>query len=419
MEGLEHEQSKSLPVTKQMVWEAYQKVRANHGSAGVDKESIEKFDANLTNNLYKLWNRLSSGSYFPPAVKEVEIPKGDGKMRKLGIPTVRDRIAQMVVKNHIEPELDKIFHHNSFGYRPGKSAHQAVEQAKNNCWKHEVVIDLDIQGFFDEIDHELLMKALQRHTKENWVLMYIRRWLTAPVQQKDGTIKERDKGTPQGGVISPLLANLFLHYCFDKWTEINHPTLKFERYADDIIIHCDSIEEAQYVLSQVTERLAECKLQVNPTKTRIVYCRNSKRNYGKYPIVSFDFLGFTYRPRHCKTIETKRSFLGFTPSISNVSIKKINTELRNMKIHRRTQTELSGIANVLNPKIRGWINYYGANRKWEMGKVFLFLNRRLYKWARCKYKLYKNNYTGAINRIKKIFLFNPNLFEHWRHGFTP
>ncbi|GAA3934484.1 group II intron reverse transcriptase/nicotine-degrading enzyme NicX [Chitinophaga oryziterrae] len=401
-----------------MVWEAYHKVRANGGSAGVDEESIKDFDANLSNNLYKLWNRLTSGSYFPPAVKEVEIPKEGGKVRKLGIPTVSDRIAQMVVKDLIEPGLEPVFHSSSFGYRPGKSAHNALEQATHNCRTYDMVIDLDIQAFFDEIDHELLKKALARHVTERWIIMYVTRWLEAPVQQKDGILKQRTVGTPQGGVISPLLANLMLHYCFDKWMQYHFPLLPFERYADDIIVHCRTPEQASFVLTKITERFTQCKLRVHPQKTKIVYCKDSNRTRRKHPLISFRFLGYTFMPRECKSKQGKR-FYSFTPAISKEAVKKINDEVKGMKLHSMVQTRLEVIASMLNPKISGWINYYSRFRKSALWKVFYVLNSRLFKWVCWKYKKYRRNLYGAINWLRRLARTNPNLFAHWKHGFMP
>jgi RNA-directed DNA polymerase len=409
--------SKSIPISKRMVWEAYQKVRANGGSAGTDEQSIEEFEANLSGNLYKLWNRLTSGSYFPPAVKEVEIPKEGGKVRKLGIPTVSDRIAQMVIKGLLEPRLEPIFHSSSFGYRPGKSAHHALEQAAANCRTYDMVVDLDIQAFFDEIDHELLMKALERHVTERWILMYVKRWLEAPVQQKDGTLKERTTGTPQGGVISPLLANLLLHYCFDQWMQKYFPSLPFERYADDIIIHCRTPEQSRYVLNQVTQRFTQCKLRVHPQKTKIVYCKDSNRNRRSHPEISFRFLGYTFMPRECKS-KSGALFYSFTPAISKEAVKRINDEVKGMKLHSMAQTELEVIASMLNTKIQGWINYYSRFRKSAMWKIFYVLNNRLYKWVQRKYKKHSNIY-GSINWLKRVSRMNPNLFVHWRHGFAP
>jgi group II intron reverse transcriptase/maturase len=224
---------KSLPITKQMVWKAYKLVRTKGKTAGVDGQSLDGFAEDLENNLYRLWNRMASGSYFPPPVRRVEIPKANGGFRPLGIPTVADRIAQMVVKEYLEPELDAVFDPDSYGYRPKKSAHQAIEAARKRCWQYNWVVDLDIKGFFDTIDHELLMRAVRRHTKTGWVILYIERWLTAPVEMPDGSLQERAAGTPQGGVVSPMLANLFLHDAFDNWMRRTFPHNPFERYADD------------------------------------------------------------------------------------------------------------------------------------------------------------------------------------------
>lgn len=409
--------TKSIPISKEMVWEAYWKVKANGGSAGVDDQSIKDFDKDMSGNLYKLWNRLSSGSYFPPAVKEVEIPKEGGKVRKLGIPTVSDRIAQMVVKIYVEPKIEPIFHASSFGYRPGKSAHQALEQAAANCRLYDMVIDLDIQSFFDEIDHELLRKALERHVSEKWVLMYVDRWLQAPVQQKDGVLRQRTVGTPQGGVISPLLANLMLHYSFDMWMVKHYPGFPFERYADDIIVHCRTPGQADYVLNQITERFNQCKLRVHPQKTKVVYCKDSNRYKRQHPNVQFRFLGYSFMPRECKSKHGKL-FYSFTPAISKEAVKRINDEVKEMGLHSMVQTKLEVIASMLNPKIKGWINYYGRFRKSALGKIFYVLNNRLIKWVRWKYKPYRYNLKGAINWLKRICRTNPNLFAHWKHGFT-
>ena len=229
--------TKPFIISKRLVYEAWKRIKANGGAHGVDSVSIEQFESDLSGNLYKIWNRMSSGSYFPPPVRRVEIPKDNGATRPLGIPTVGDRVAQMVVKMVFEPELEPIFHPDSYGYRPGKSAIQAVHQARQRCWKYAWVIDLDIKGFFDCLDHALLMKAVAKHTDCPWVRLYIRRWLAAPVIHSDGVVEERQSGTPQGGVISPLLANLYLHYALDAWMQRNYPAIPFERYADDVVVH--------------------------------------------------------------------------------------------------------------------------------------------------------------------------------------
>ena len=291
--------TKPYCISKQKVWEAYEKVKANKGAAGIDGESIEEFEKNLKDNLYKIWNRMSSGSYFPPPVKIVEIPKSDGKKRKLGIPTVSDRIAQMVVKLYLEPKIDPHFHPDSYGYRPGKSALDAVGTTRQRCWRYDYVIDLDIKGFFDNLDHELVMKAMKKHTDSEWILLYIERWLKAPAQDAKGTIIQRDRGVPQGGVISPLIANLFLHYALDEWMKRKYPNNPFARYADDQVVHCKTEKEANELMKAIAERLAQCKLEMHPEKTKIVYCKDDDRRK-RYPNESFDFLGYTFRARRSK-----------------------------------------------------------------------------------------------------------------------
>ena len=350
--------AKPFSIAKQEVWRAYKRVKANQGGAGVDGQTIEGFEEDLSNNLYKLWNRMSSGSYFPSPVRRVEIPKSDGRLRPLGIPTVADRVAQMVVKQHLEPQLEPHFHADSYGYRPEKSAIDAVGTTRARCWRYNWVIDLDIKGFFDNIDHDLLMLAVKRHTDCKWMLLYIQRWLEVSVQLPDGSLVERDKGTPQGGVISPLLANLFLHYVFDKWMERKFPSIPFERYADDIICHCVSEQQAKFVLEAIRKRMAECKLELHPEKTRIVYCKNDWRK-GNYAHEKFDFLGFTFRPRPSIDKNGKR-FVGFNPAVSNKAQKAMRQTIRSWNLNRRTTETIEDFARMYNPVIRGWINYYGS-----------------------------------------------------------
>ncbi len=379
-------ETKSIPISKAMIWLAYKRVRANKGSAGIDLVSMEEFDTNLSKNLYKLWNRMASGSYFPAPVKEVEIPKKDGKVRKLGIPTISDRIGQMVVKMYLEPRLEKKFSPNSFGYRPNKSAHQALEQVRKNCWKTDWVIDLDIKGFFDNIDHDRLMLAVAKHVPEKWAKIYIARWLACPVMTKSGElITKQGKGTPQGGVISPLLANLFLHYGFDKWLEKNDKTVTYTRYADDVIVNCKSQQHAEQTLNAIQNRMHQIGLELHPQKTKIVYCKDYRRKF-KYHNVKFDFLGYSFQPRTSKSKKRNGLFLGFDCSISISSRKRIANKLGELKVHRMTANSIVGIAKILNPMIRGWINYYGKFRKSMLHGVFKLLNNRLVKWARKRYK---------------------------------
>ena len=411
-------ETKSIPISKQQIWLAYKKVKANQGSAGVDQISMEEFDAQRSKHLYKLWNRLASGSYFPPPVKEVEIPKKDGKVRKLGIPTIGDRVAQMVVKEYLEARFEKIFSPNSYGYRPEKSAHQALEKVRQNCRKTDWVIDLDIKGFFDNIDHERLMLAVQKHVPEKWCLLYIQRWLTMPVQTKSGElIQKQGKGTPQGGVISPLLANLFLHYAMDKWLEQNHPNVEYVRYADDAILHCRTKTEAEQTLAALDERMKACGLELHPEKTKQVYCRDYRRQ-DTYETVKFDFLGYSFQPRSTKSKQTGKLFLGFDCAISISSKKRIADKLEDLKIDRLNFKSIVGVALYLEPFIRGWINYYGKYRITELKPVFLLLRQRLVWWARKRYKRYKTNMVKAyrwLDRVQKQF---PNLFYQWRYGFA-
>lgn len=409
--------TKPIPVTKPMVWEAYKKVKANGGSAGIDGESLKQFEENLSNNLYKLWNRLSSGSYFPPPVKEVEIPKSDGKTRKLGIPTVGDRVAQMVVKDYLEPRMEVIFHEDSYGYRPNKSAHDALRKARRNCWLFNWVIDIDIKGFFDNIDHEKLLLAIDKHVGEKWAKMYILRWLTAPVQKANNEmVHKQGKGTPQGGVISPLLANLFLHYAFDQWLTKYFNGVKFERYADDIVIHCKSLEQARYVLERLRKRMQDCKLELHPEKTKLVYCKDHKRT-GDFELVKFDFLGFTFKPRSSKT-KDGHLFLGFDLAISVKSGKRILETSRQTHFHRWTSATIESIAAELNPQLKGWINYYGKFRPSAMSFIFRCLHRRLIKWVMNRYKSLRNKLKKAHQFLANIQKSQPTLFASWQHETT-
>ena len=411
-------ETKSVPISKEQIWLAYKKVKSNQGGAGVDQISMEEFDANRSKQLYKLWNRLASGSYFPPPVKEVEIPKKDGKVRKLGIPTIGDRVAQMVVKEYLEERFEKIFSPNSYGYRPDKSAHQALEKVRQNCRKTDWIIDLDIKGFFDNIDHDRLMLAVQKHVPEKWCLIYIQRWLTMPVQTKSGElIQKQGKGTPQGGVISPLLANLFLHYAMDKWLEQYHPKVEFVRYADDAILHCRTKAEAEQTLKVLDERMKVCGLELHPEKTKLVYCRDYRRQES-FETVKLDFLGYSFQPRSTKSKQTGKLFLGFDCAISISSKKRIADKLEELEIHRLNFNSIVGVALYLEPFIRGWINYYGKFRITELNPVFLLLRQRIVWWARKRYKRYKTNMNKAyrwLDKVKKQF---PNLFYQWRYGFA-
>ena len=403
--------AKPFAISKRDVWEAYKRVKANQGAAGVDGQSIAEFEENLQANLYKLWNRMASGSYFPPPVRRVEIPKGDGRTRPLGIPTVADRIAQMVVTRFLQPVLEPRFHADSYGYRPKKSAKDALSVARQRCWSHDWVLDLDIKAFFDTIDHGLLMCAVRRHTACPWALLYIKRWLRAPAQLADGTLIERPDGTPQGGVISPLLANLYLHYAFDCWMVREFPDIPFERYADDVICHCRSEEQAAHLKAAIAERFTSCFLTLHPEKTKIVYCKDDRRQ-GVYPIVQFDFLGYTFRPRRVRS--TKRgTFVGFNPGISRKSAVAIRREMRSWQLHLRSDLTLEELARRANPSLRGWINYYGVYFRSVLIPVMNHLDHILSRWVVRKYKRFKRKRWSALQWIQRISWREPKLFAHW------
>jgi len=415
------EKQKTQPIERWEVWEAFKEVRANGESPGVDGITIDTVASHPRKYLYPVWSRMASGSYFPKAVRQAEIPKDDGSKRLLGIPTVTDRVAQTVIKWKLEKYTNKHFSANSFGYIEGKSQHDAIEQCRIYCLKHRWVIDLDIKGFFDNIDHELLMRGVKWFTKEKCILMYVERWLKAPVLLLNGTLKECDgKGTPQGGVISPLLANIFLHFVFDMWFSRQYPEGKFERFADDIIVHCDSFIEAQERLEAIEQRLKECKLELNRSKTKIVHCQNSHKRVASNKEVkrSFDFLGYTFKPRY--VMYKGKIRIGFTPGMSRKSQKRINDLCFKMKIHRLSHLSIYHIAGMLRSKTRNWINYYGKFRKSEMWGMFRVLNYRIARWVRNKYRRFRKKhwyfaYKWLVN-VSKSF---PSLFVHWDHGFLP
>lgn len=406
--------TKPFSISKKSVMAAWERVKANKGSVGIDEESIQDFEKNLKDNLYKIWNRMSSGTYFPLPVKAVEIPKSDGRIRLLGIPTVSDRVAQAVVKLHLEPTVDLKFHEDSYGYRPGKSALDAVGVARKRCWRQDWVIDLDIKGFFDNLDHELMMKAVRFHTKEKWIHLYVERWLKAPLQQKDGQLVKRDKGTPQGGVISPLLANIFMHHAFDKWMERHFPYVKFERFADDVLAHCQSLKQAEKVLEAIRKRLKECGLELHPEKTKIVYCKDADRK-GSHEHESFEFLGYTFRPRLSKNKHGK-TFVNFTPAISNKAANRIRKEIRSWRMHLRSDKNLTDLARMFNAHVQGWVNYYGRYYKSAMYPFLRNMERYLIRWATRKYKRLRGHKKRATYWLGRIRRREPNLFVHWRLG---
>lgn len=408
---------KPFDISKLAVWEAYRRVKANKGAAGVDEQSIAEFERDLKGNLYKLWNRLSSGSYFPPPVRAVQIPKRDGSPRVLGVPTVADRIAQTVVRGYLEPGVEPVFHPDSYGYRPSRSALDAVGVCRERCWRRNWVLDLDIQSFFDSVPHDLVLRAVAAHTDERWILLYVERWLKAPLQQEDGSLVERDRGTPQGSAISPLLANMFLHYAFDAWMARKSPAVRFERYCDDIIVHARSERDACWLRDAIASRLKECGLTLNEQKTRIVYCKDADRR-GSYEHTSFDFLGYTFRPRLSKS-KFGKHFLNFSPAVSGEASKRMRREIRRWGLHRRSGTTLTDLARKFNPAIRGWINYYGRFYKSMLNPTFRHLNEILVKWAMWKYKRLRNAPRRARRFIADVARRQPDLFAHWRVGVRP
>jgi RNA-directed DNA polymerase len=407
---------KPFRIEKRLVYEAYKAVKSKGGAAGVDGQTIEQFEADLGRNLYKVWNRMSSGSYFPPPVLAVSIPKKSGGQRILGVPTVSDRIAQMVVKQLIEPDLDPVFLPDSYGYRPRKSALDAVGVTRERCWKYDWVLEFDIKGLFDNIDRELLLKAVRKHVKCEWALLYIERWLTAPME-RDEVRLERNRGTPQGGVISPILSNLFLHYTFDLWMRRTHPDLPWCRYADDGLVHCRTVQEAEALRDELQARLAECHLELHPTKTKIVYCRDERRRE-PYPNVTFDFLGYCFRPRAVWGSRSGRLFCGYTPAVSPSALKAMREKIRDLSIRRQTQLSLDEIAGRLNPLLQGWIQYYGRFAPSALHPVLRYVNQTLLAWATRKFKRFSAHKIRASQFLQRLARDNPNLLTHWRLGLT-
>jgi group II intron reverse transcriptase/maturase len=411
-------EAKPYDIPKQLVWEAYQRVKANRGAAGVDGESLTAFEKDLKGNLYKIWNRMSSGSYFPPPVRLVEIPKDNGGTRPLGIPTVGDRVAQTVVKMALEPMVEPVFHPDSYGYRPGRSAIDAVALARKRCWVADWVVDLDIKAFFESLDHELVERAVAHHTDSPWVRLYVARWLRAPVQREDGTLEERTKGTPQGGVVSPLLANLFLHYAFDRWMQRTFPHIPFERYADDALVHCQSERQARTVLAAIRDRLMQCGLELHPRKTRIVYCKDDDRR-GEHEHVALDFLGYTFQPRRAKN-RWGKYFVSFLPAISTKAARAIRATIREWRLaSTRNNRPLEDLARLVNPVVRGWMNYYGRFYRSKCILILRHLNEALSAWARRKYKRLRRRERASMHWLGRIARRDPTLFVHWRLGASP
>ena len=409
--------TKPFTISKQMVYAAFKAVKANAGAAGVDHQSIEDFEKDLKDNLYKIWNRMSSGSYFPPPVKAVAIAKKKGGERILGVPTVADRVAQMVVKMTFEPAVEPIFLPDSYGYRPGKSALDAVGVTRQRCWRYDWVLEFDIKGLFDNIDHELLLRAVHKHTTCKWVRLYSERWLKAPMQLADETWVPRTRGTPQGGVVSPVLSNLFLHYAFDVWMTRTFPSMPWCRYADDGLIHCKTEPEAQAIKVALTARLTECGLELHPDKTSIVYCKDGSRKE-TYPNTQFDFLGYTFRPRVVKNRKRNSVFVNFTPAVSSTALKAMRQTTRRRNFRNRSDLSLEDIARYHNPVLRGWLEYYGRYYPSAMYPVLRHFNLMLVAWAMRKYRRLKGHKVRAARFMEGIAKRQPHLFVHWQRGMV-
>jgi RNA-directed DNA polymerase len=409
--------TKPFAIPKQLVLQAYNKVKANKGSPGIDGETIDAFEEDLKNNLYNIWNKMSSGSYFPPSVKSVPIPKKSGGTRILGVPTVADRVAQMVVKMTIEPALELVFDDNSFGYRPGRSAHDAISITRKRCWQYDWVVEFDVKCLFDNIRHDLLMKALRKHCDLKWVLLYVQRWLCAPLEDGSGKKTERNLGTPQGGVVSPILANLFLHYAFDVWVRRELPGVPFCRYADDGLLHCKSQQQARFVMRRLTKRLLECGLEIHPEKSRIIYCKDKNRKEA-YEDITFEFLGYAFRPRRCvnKKGEVHPNFL---PAISNASKKAINKEMRSWHIQLKNSKSIIDLSKMFNPILTGWSVYYGRYYSSALNVIWRNFNQYLVQWVRRKYKRFSWHKRQAKEYINRMARANPHLFVHWKLGVFP
>lgn len=406
--------TKSFDIPKQLIWRAYKQVSKNRGAAGVDGVSITKFEENLKDNLYKLWNRMSSGSYFPEPVKAVAIPKDTGGQRTLCVPSVSDRVAQTAATMYLEPIVEPKFHEDSYGYRPNKSALDAVYTARKRCWKNDWTVDLDISGFFDNLDHDLAMQAIKKHTDCKWVILYVERWMKAPIQQADGSKVVRDKGVPQGGSVSPIISNIFMHHVFDIWMKKNYPTVPFERYVDDAIVHCRTKRQAEFMKVMIEERLAKCKLRLHPEKTQIVYCKDGNRR-DEFPTQNFDFLGYTFRARGAKN-KKGECYVSFLPAISNKAKKKIKKTIKSWRIHRITWTTLEEISKKIDPIVRGWFQYYGRFYKSEMYTSLRNIERYLIRWVRTKYKKLRDHGRLAKQFLGKVRKRSPNIFYHWTLG---
>ena len=407
-------ENKPFDIPKRLVWQAWKQVRENKGAAGVDGQSVDDFEADLENNLYKIWNRMSSGTYFPPPVRAVQIPKPHGGgTRVLGVPCVGDRVAQTAAALALEPRTESIFHDDSYGYRPGRGALDAVATCRERCWRKAWAIDLDVSKFFDSVDHELMLEAVAVNTthEQRWIMLYVRRWLTAPILMPDGGLVERDRGTPQGSAVSPVLANLFMHYAFDTWLERHFPTVEFERYADDAVVHCATERRAGEVLAALGTRMAEVGLQLHPTKTKIVYCKDRNRRLD-CENTSFTFLGYTFRARKAQSKDGRSAFSAFLPAMGTDAVKAKSAEIHGWRLHLRTTKNLAELAAWINPIVRGWMTYYGRFYRSGIYVLLRRINTYLMRWARRKFKRLRS-FKRRKQWWAELTRRQPRLFAHW------
>jgi len=409
-------QGKSYDIPKHLVWDAWLKVKRNGGAAGADGVTIEQFEERLKDRLYKLWNRMSSGSYFPGPVRAVEIPKKGGT-RVLGIPNVVDRIAQTVAVLVLEPNVERVFHDDSYAYRPGRSPLDAVGTCRERCWKQDWIVDLDVKAFFDSMPWDLMLRALERHTDQKWVRLYVARWLKAPMLMPDGTMVARVKGTPQGGPISPLIANIFLHHGFDAWMTREYPGVQFERFADDVVVHCVTERQARQVREAIGRRLVDIGLQLHPDKTKIVYCKDSRRRQ-EYEQVTFTFCGYAFRPRQAFDRKRKEVYTGFMPDVDPGKLTDVSRKAVSWRLQRRTTLTLDDLAKEVNPRIRGWLTYFTAFYSTAVIPLCKRMDRHLMRWARRKYKRLERSEKRTRAWLRGVRQRSPDLFAHWALRYT-
>ena len=413
--------SKTVNISKQVVFEAWKLVKKNRGTYGIDKQSLSDFESDLKNQLYKIWNRLCSGSYFPPPVRKVEIPKRDGKKRGLGIPTVGDRVAQGAIKILLEPRFEQVFHQDSYGYRPGRSCHKAIAVTRERCWKYGWIVEYDIRGLFDNIPHDLLLKAIKIHCEEKWIITYVERWLKAPVMDGSEVLAQKERGTPQGGVLSPLLSNIFMHYAMDMWMQKQFCELPWVRYCDDGLVHCMSYKQAKYVKDLLSKRMNSLGLELHPDKTKIIHCSDDRRPKlpGKHEN-SFTFLGYEFKSRIAVNRFTKERFLRFLPAIGNSRLKELRSKIKAQSVLRAMYAKIDDLAQALNPLIRGWIQYYGKFYPSRLNGLYVYINERLMIWIKHKYN--RGKLGGTRNRayktLRRIYHARPKLFAHWNYGLS-